>query len=173
MFKAFNSHWGQVITAVTRPEGRVHTKTKWINYPSQCMQSLSDHRGYSVYEPRWLSCKTNNENLSGKGKKKNKNKELVKSCTMGWKLGKTGGRTWKHVLWFSCKEEEEWMYVNKVDGQDAVHFAQVKYADLQRYARPTVVKSQGWWNCSQSYAMLTYVTASEIKSRQKLRIITL
>lgn len=65
------------------------------------------------------------------------------------------------------------MNVNKVDGQDAVHFAQVKHADLQRYARPTVVKSQGSWNCSQSYAMLTYVTASEIKSRQELRIITL
>lgn len=105
--------------------------------------------------------------------KKSKHIRISKKLHDGLKARKNRREDMKARSVIQLQRGGRRMNVNDVDGQDAEHFAQVKYADLQRYARPTIVKSQGWWNCSQSYATLTYITASEIKSRQELRIVTL
>lgn len=75
-----------------------------------------------MYKPRLLPCKTNNENVTAKGKKH----LTSKSSWEGWELGRAGKRVGKGV-WKASSMAWLWrqgrrMSVNETDRQDAEHF---------------------------------------------------
>lgn len=78
-----------------------------------------------MYKPRWLPCKTNNENVTAKGKKH----LTSRSCWKGWELGRVEKRVWKasSMVWLWRQRR---MSVNEMDREDAKRFSQVKDSRL-------------------------------------------
>lgn len=110
------------------------------------MQSLSDHRGYSMYKPSWLPHKTNNENVTAKGKKH----LTSKSCWKGWELGRMGKGVWKARSMAGLWRQGRRMSVDEMDRQNAEHFSQVKDPNYGKGMQNSQdINQQGLRQCSQ------------------------
>lgn len=117
-----------------------------------------------MYKHRRLSCKTNNENLSGKGKKAS---EPVKVAGRAESQEEWGKRSWKARSEISLQRHGRRINVNEMDGPEAERFAQVIYPrSCKGMQDPRHTKLHSWQKRSQSRVTLACVSPSGVRGRR-------